>query len=240
MFADKLNKKFRAVSLRQLFAVAFIMILITTVPLSAEQADDSIRLYELGISLSMMGKLDKAHMAFQRSIAAGGEGAEYSQIEMIRYSSRNNASVSRLREMIASVKSEENQSIGWIACLQGLKDSRRTDDFVDIALEFVTKNPNNERADDALLLLSWIYIEEKAWVSAIETIAKISEDYSQSDSIDDALYLNARICLEPGPYYNPRKGRELLQKFWDRKNIPPYRESVWLESVKTLYLQREL
>ncbi len=103
--------------------------------------------------------------------------------------------------------------------------------------------PGNDNADNALLEMARLYLQDGNGERAIASVVQIIQQYPDSDSADDALYLAGKVYETDSMLRDVEKARLIYKKFLNLAEVdmvPLYSNSPLLERVRRdyNYLQR--
>ncbi len=95
--------------------------------------------------------------------------------------------------------------------------------------------PDNDLADDSLLSLGYIYLNQKKGGQALETAVKIIRYYPDRDSVDDAYYLIGKVYEKDPTLKDFETARKIYKVFLrksDEEKIPVFMNSPLKKRVE--------
>ncbi len=208
-------------------------------PLGAEEGgEDRSRVeYDLGMNLSMEGKVQEAMAHYRLALQGEGDMADSSRIQLVRNLARTGAPLPEVRALLQAIEDPVIQGRAYLNAVAEYAGSSHLEPGVELAIEYARQNADSAFADDALFLAALMEFRMKHYRVSRSILMEIVQLGDRSDMIDDAYYFLACIYFVPGDTYNPSMALAILHKFQRNLDKPWFRDSLWRESVVRLLMR---
>lgn len=167
---------------------------------------------------------------FSQAAKTGGDYAELGRLHQIRLLAtekrpEGESRAKAVRALLTGFGEPAREQLAWFLAAVSLYDSGETEAALDLAVEAGRTFDGTRWGGAARFLAAEIFFEKQELAPAADQLLRIVDDRENTEHLDSATFLLARIYLAPGRLHSRRRGLHLLERFAGSE--PQFTNSIW-------------